>query len=192
MSLSDLLNSTGGKSFKFDSIGVTVTGTVVSAEVVQKRNFDTGEPEFWSDGKPQEQVRITVSTTLRDPDDPEDEGLRSVYIKGWGDDLRALKAAIKAANAKDVEVGGTFTATYTGDGQVPAGKRGFPPKIKAYTYVRPSATAAVLTDQPAASGWGGQQAPVPATPAGPPALTPEQLAAFAQFQAQQAASQPSA
>lgn len=185
MSISDLLNSGGGKTFKFDTPGATISGTVVSAEVVQKRNFDTNEAEFWSDGKPVQQIRITLSTTLRDPADPEDTGERSVYVKGWGDQLRTLRAAIRAAGADDVTAGGTFTATYTHDGELPPGKRGFPPKVYEYAYRAPSGTAGLLGDQ------GSQQAPQPAQQADLSGLnlTPEQLAAINAMQAPQAPQQ---
>lgn len=189
MSITDLLASTGGKSFKFDHVGATVTGTVQSAEVTQKKNFDTGEPEFWSDGKPVRQIRVTLATSQRDPADAEDDGTRSVYIKGWGDQLRALKSAIKAAGANDIEAGGTFTATYVRDGELPAGKRGFPPKVYEYAYKAPSGTAGILADPaPAAPAAAPQPAAqAPGVPAGfdASAFTPEQLAALAQMNTQQ-------
>lgn len=190
MGISELINSSGGKTFKFDGVGITVTGTVESAEVMQKRNFDSGEPEFWSDGKPVQQIRITLATDLRDPADTEDDGQRSIYVKGWGDQLRALRSAIKSAGADDLEPGGKFTATYVRDGELPAGKRGFPPKVYEYTYVKPSGTADLISDQGDASTQGqpsaaAQQAP-PQEQADPlAALTPEQRAAVQAMAAQQ-------
>ena len=194
MSLSELLNSTGGKTFKFDAVGASVTGTVVSAEVVQKKNFDSGEPEFWSDGKPIQQIRITLETTLRDPSDPEDDGNRSVYVKGWGDQLRTLRSAIKAAGADDITPGGTFTATYVRDGELPAGKRGFPPKVYEYTYRAPSATSGLLgqpEQQAAPQQYAPPAQPQTPTPAAAPQadlsglnLTPEQMAALSHLRPQ--------
>ena len=185
MGISELINSTGGKTFKFDGIGVTITGTVASAEVMQKRNFDSGEPEFWSDGKPVQQIRITLDTDLRDPSDPEDDGQRSIYVKGWGDQLRTLRAAIKAAGADDIEAGGKFTATYVRDGELPAGKRGFPPKVYEYTYAKPSSTAGLVGEQAPAAQQAppAQEAPAAADPLA--ALTPEQRAAVQAMTAQQ-------
>lgn len=185
MSLSDLLAKQGGRSFKFDHVGATVTGTVVSADVMQKRNFDSGEPEFWADGKPVEQVAIVLDTSERDPSDPEDDGKRSIYIKGWGDQLRALRAAIRSAQATDIEPGGTFTATYVKDGELPPGKRGFAPKVYTYEYRKPSSTAGLI--------GGGQQSTQAQqqAPASNPQdevdltglnLTPEQLEAIKHLQ----------
>lgn len=177
--ISDLLNATGGRSFKFDQPGASVSGTVASAEVVQKRNFDTNELEFWSDGKPVQQIRVTVQTNLRDPSDPEDDGQRSVYVKGWGDQLRAFRAALKAAGANDIAVGGTFTATYVRDGELPAGKRGFPPKVYEYRYQAPSAVSGLVggSDEPAAP-----PAPVIDAALAGLSLTPEQVAAIKNLQ----------
>lgn len=183
MSISDLLNSVGGKSFKFDQIGATITGTVENAEVVQKKNFDSGEPEVWSDGSPVQQIRVALKTTQRDPSDPEDDGTRNIYIKGWGDQLRELRRAIKAAGAADLENGGTFTATYVRDGELPAGKRGFPPKVYAYEYRKPSGTAGLLAEQPVQ-----QPAPAPQAapaPAAQPQPTAEQIAAYQAYMATQ-------
>lgn len=192
MGITELINSTGGKTFKFDGVGVSITGTVAAAEVMQKRNFDSGEPEFWSDGKPVQQIRITLDTDLRDPSDPEDDGQRSIYVKGWGDQLRALRSAIKAAGADDIEPGGKFTATYVRDGDLPAGKRGFPPKVYEYTYAKPSTTAGLIGDPtPTPQAQPAQQPPTQAAPAAADplaALTPEQRAAVAAMAAQQSGS----
>jgi hypothetical protein len=186
MSISDLLSTSSGKTFKFDQPGATVGGPVTSAEIVQKRNFDTNEPEFWSDEKPVQQIRVLVQTELRDQPDETgvDDGIRAVYIKGWGDQLRTLRAAIQAAGAKDIEVGGTFTATYVRDGELPAGKRGFPPKVYAYTYQPPSRTGGLLSTpqgQVDANTCEIQQQPQAAAPAPAPAPssgpTAEQVAA---------------
>lgn len=189
MGISDLLNASGGKSFKFATAGATITGKIVSAEVVQKRNFDTNELEFWADGQPVQQIRVALETPERDPADPEDDGQRSVYVKGWGDQLRALRAAIKAAGAADLEPGGTFTATYVRDGELPPGKRGFPPKVYEYTYQRPTATAGILaTTQEQPAPQQAQAVPPPQQGAAPAAAaqpSPEALAAFAAWQASQ-------
>jgi len=180
MSITDLLNSGGAPSFKFAQIGATVRGAVVSADIVQKRNFDTGQPETWEDGSPVNQIRVVLQTELRDPQIPDDDGQRAVYIKGWGDQLRELRRAIKAAGANDLEPGGTFTDTYTGDGELSKGRRGFPPKVHAYTYTRPSSTAGLLNDTAAPVR---QETPAPAAAAEPvPSITPEQLAAMENYQ----------
>lgn len=165
MSLKELLAQTGGKSASFGAIGDTITGTILAREVRQTRNFQTGEPETWDDGNPRQQVVVTLETDLRDPSDPDDDGARAVYIKWWGPQRAELVRAVKAAGAEDLEPGGTFTATYTGDGEQK--QRGFnPPKLYRYEYTAPqSAVAQAVSAAPP------QQAPTPA--AAPDAPSPE-------------------
>ena len=151
--LDDLLSG-GGKSFKFDAVGATVTGTIVSLDVKQKTEFGTGKALTWDDGRPQEQIVVGVKTDLRDPDDENDDGVRSVYIKGWGDPLKAFKAAATLLGRKPA-VGDTFTASYTGDGQA----NGLtPPKVFRYTFVAGSPVDRVL-DTPTAAAPVVAQAP---------------------------------
>lgn len=200
MGITDLLNSSGSPSFSFDTIGASVAGTVIAADVVQRRDFDTMAPMFWDDGKPVNQVRVTIATSLREatPDGTPDDGHRAVYIKGWGDQLKALRAAIKQAGATDMLPGGTFTATYTGDIPVPEGKRGFPSKMYGYSYQAPSQTAGLLAQPTTAATtppptWAAQEAahqPPPAlvaapVAAAPPGMTPDQMARFMAWSASQ-------
>ena len=154
MGISDILNSSGIKGFKFEQPGASVIGTVIEAEARQVTNFDSGEAEFWDDGNKKMQIRITMQTTERDPMDPEDDGRRAVYVKTWGAQMEALRRAVKNSGADDILPGGTFGATYTGDGERKAGQRGFPPKMYDYTYQPPSATGGYLGGQ-----GGGQQPP---------------------------------
>jgi len=182
-SLTDLLAG-GGKSAKFENPGDTIAGTVIKAEVRQKTDPDTSKPEFWDDGRAVEQIVVTLSTELRDPDDPQDDGHRNVYIKGWGDQLKALKAAIKASGAKDIQPGGRFVAQLTGKGER-AKPHLSPPNIFAYAYTPPAAAAVSnLLAEPAATPVQQPQAPAALpTPGNPFAnLTPEQIAALAALQ----------
>lgn len=159
----DELLTAGGKSFKFETPGDSVTGTVQNVDVRQVRDFDTGKPTTWDDGRPQEQIVITLSTSLRDPEITDDDGTRSVYVKGWGDQLRAFRAAVKAAGGKP-EPGDTFTATFTGFGE--KGPRGgFPPKKYVYELRKASPLDGVLAgQQPAAQQAYAPQAYQPQAP----------------------------
>ena len=60
--LNDVLASNGGKTLKPDTIGETLGGTIVAVEVRQMNDFTTGKPEFWDDGKPKNQLVVTVKT----------------------------------------------------------------------------------------------------------------------------------
>lgn len=162
MSLTELLNSTGGKTAKFETIGDSHTGTVVSAEARQRTDLDTGKPATWDNGDPQMQVVITLATDERDPGDPEDDGHRTVYVKAWGPQMKALREAVRKSGAKDILPGGTFTATYSADGEKPKPHMSAP-KLFTYEYVPPSSTAGLLGADTA------PPAPTPAAPAAAPA-----------------------
>jgi hypothetical protein len=199
-SLSDLLSGSS-KSARFETVGDTITGTVTKAEVRQKSDPDTGQLQTWDDGRPMEQIVVTIVTSLRDPEDPTDDGSRNVYIKGWGDQLKALKDALRVAGSKDVQRGGTFTATLSGKGQK-AKAHHSAPNIFTYSYTPPSqaAVAGLLAageaaPAPAAAALAPAQAvaaqPAPAAAAALANLTPEQIEQLLAAQ-QQAAPQPAA
>jgi len=200
-SANDFLMGSGAASAKFETIGTAITGTIVKEPVVQQQtDITTGEPKYWSDGKPREQLQVILATQQRDPSDPSDDGHRALYVRG--ELTKAVRAAIKASGAKGIEVGGTMTVTYTGNGQPP--KPGFSgAKLFAVTYAPPlpqAANAFLATEQqpapqapahqapqqPQADPWNSpaaqapafaQQAPAPA-PGAAPGVTPEALAAL--------------
>lgn len=176
----------GTPSAKFDSPGVTVAGTITRVgEPMQQRDFTTGNPKFWDDGKPMLQLPVDVRTDLRDPEVTNDDGTRALYIKG--ELQKAVRTAVRQAGATGLREGGHLSVTYTGNGE--ARQRGMnPPKLYSATYTPPAAAGA---DQ--FLGGNGNNAaadPAPATataaqPAGNPALeaalsklSPEQAAAF--------------
>jgi hypothetical protein len=99
-------------SFKDSKIGDSFTGTITKLETAQVRDFDSNEPKFWDDGKPQLQVVLTLDTEYADPTDPEDDGTRKLYLVGAK--LTAMKAAVKEFG-KPVAVGQVITITFTGE-----------------------------------------------------------------------------
>ena len=65
------LLSAGVRSAAFQSVGDSVVGFILrQPEVTQQRDFTNGQPKFWSDGNPMMQLRVVLTTELRDPDDP--------------------------------------------------------------------------------------------------------------------------
>jgi hypothetical protein len=147
-----ILMGGGVTSAKFDGIGVSVTGTIADVTASQQTDFTTGEPKSWPNGDPMMQVVVTLATTLRDPDVTDDDGLRKVYVKGKSL-TAAVRDAVRRAGAKGLEVGGTLTVTYTGDGV--AERKGInPPKLYAADYAQPDRAAAanaalgLATEQP--------------------------------------------
>lgn len=139
----DWLMSGGAKSAKFPEVGTVVKGTITTPpSLSQQTDFTTGALKFWDDGKPMMQLVVTIQTDDRDPDDPEDDGLRSLYVKGAMQ--AAVKNAIRKSGAKGIDVGGTIAVKYTGDGVAKQrGKqRGMnPPKQFAAQYTPPTAKA---------------------------------------------------
>lgn len=136
----DFLLSGGVPAAKFPTIGTTVKGAVVSSEVTQQTDFQTGKPLTWDDGSPRQQVVITLQTDLRDPEVTDDTGLRKLYVKGQM--TAALRDALRAAGAR-LEVGGTLAVQYTED--EPSATRGFNPK-KVYRAQYQPATAGAVND----------------------------------------------
>ncbi len=168
----------GATSAKFDTIGVTVGGVISRVgEPMQQRDFTTSAPKFWDDGRPMMQLPVDVKTDLRDPEQPEDDGTRTLYIRG--EMQKAIREAVRKAGAKGLREGGTLTVTYSGDGVVK--QRGMnPPKLYTATYLAPTAAQADAF-------IGGTPAPAPAQRVAPAAdelgsdprlghLTGEQLA----------------
>lgn len=165
--------SNSATSAKFETPGQSITGRITAQpQVQQQKDFTTGALKFWDDGKPMVQLHVTLATDQRDPSIQDDDGNRSVYVKGQMQ--KAVGEAVRKAGAKYLEIGGTLTVTYTGDGEQK--QRGMnPPKLYTAAYVPP-----VAGDQAAFLGTENStpaQAHAPAPAAGPQ-FTAEQLAAM--------------
>ncbi|GMA22260.1 hypothetical protein GCM10025864_44860 [Luteimicrobium album] len=114
----DFLMGSGSKSAfgRDDAVGYTVTGKVQSVEVRQQTDLD-GNLLTWDNGDPRMQLVVTLATDLRD--DPEDDGVRAVYVKGskapGSKSVHdAVRAAVQKSGAKGLEVGGTLTVSFVG------------------------------------------------------------------------------
>lgn len=184
-SANDVLFGSGVPSAKFKTIGDSVTGKIVKLDASQQTEFrrdgKPGDPLTWPDGKPKMQVIVTLQTTQRDPSVEDDDGQRRVFIKGK-QLTDATKAAVRAARAKRLDVGGTFTVVFVREEESDWG--GSATKFYEIEYVPPSAAAANtalgLAETPTAAPAQQQQLDV----AG---LTPEAQAALAKLLAQQGA-----
>lgn len=131
----DWLMAGGVRSAKFTSVGDYVKGYIMRPpDMQQVRDLNTKAPKFWDDGKPQMQMRITLMTDERDPEDVDDDGQRALYVKGVMQ--RALADAVRAAKAPGLQVGGKLMVTYTGDGK-PSGKGMNAPKLYECKYRAP-------------------------------------------------------
>lgn len=208
----DFLLGGGGASAKFDHPGDTVTGTITHSEVTAQTDIQSGQPLKWDDGSTRMQLVVSLQTDQRDPSNPDDDGVRKVYVKGskkvGSKSLHdAVASAVRNAGAKGLEPGGTLTVTHTGT--EPAKTRGFNDrKLYEATYAAPDKAAQTggflgtgevqQAQQPAAnSGWdvpAQPQQPTSGTPAAPQqqGMTPEQMQAFNAWQSQQQGQQPGA
>lgn len=143
ISANDFLMGGGVKSAEFPdrAYGTTWTGTICQQPTVQQQtDLKTGELKFWkSDNKPMMQLVVAIQTDVRDPQIPDDDGKRSLYIKAKLQ--AAVRDAVRASGSKGLEIGGTLSVTYTGDGVQE--QKGFnPPKLYTATYAPPAQAAA--------------------------------------------------
>lgn len=194
MSLVDLSDLSTGAPNAFGQHaqpGTSVTGTITYAEKRQVTDFQTGAPQTWQNGDPQMQLKIIIDTGQPDPtndNNPE----KAVYIKLWGQQKKALLDALGKAGTTDLQVGGIFAASYTGDGQ--ATQRGFnPPKLYTYNYTPPVQSVSINGGSEQADPHTGEVSPTPqaqAQTAAQPA--PAQQPAAQTAPAQQPAAQPAA
>lgn len=146
-SIDDLLSGSGAKAFfNADSqIGASVTGVVDLVETVQAHDFQSKQPAFWNDGRPQMQIHIVLQTTLRDPSVDDDDGRRSLWIKGWGIQLKAFREACKQAGGNPPKNGDTMTATFSGLGE--RGNAPQAPKVYEYRIVPANGVNALVNPQ---------------------------------------------
>lgn len=115
--IDDLLSGSGAKSFfsRDSQPGTSVTGTLELIETQQVRDFNTQQPAYWNDGNPQQEIHMVIQTTLRDPSVDDDDGRRSLYVKGWGGQLKAFRDAMRNAGLKKAPTpGDIITETYVG------------------------------------------------------------------------------
>ncbi|GIE84591.1 hypothetical protein [Actinoplanes regularis] len=149
----DILMGGGSAALKFDTIGVSHTSTVAAEPTSsQQTDFRTKAPETWPDGSPKMQVLVQLSTTLRDPAKPDDDGTRTLYIKGK-ELTNAIRNAVRASGASGIHTGGVLTITYVADGPAQAGLSA--PKLYAAQYQPPAVSFAGVT---------ASAAPAPAAP----------------------------
>lgn len=146
------------KSFSFKGQPpITATGVVCEPpSKMQKRDFKTGEPVFWGDGQPRIMMKIVLQTTDRDPQNPDDDGKRAIYLEGRK--AFAVRDACKAVGAnRGPEVGGTLSLTYTHDDVAAKKGNNEAPKDFKATYQPGNPLDQVVAPQQ--GGWGAIQGP---------------------------------
>ena len=118
-SLGELLAGNSAKAYfgANSQPGDSVTGVIEKIETTQVTDFQTKQPAFWNDGRPKEQIHVIIQTQLRDPSVDDDDGCRSLWIKGWGIQLKAFRDACRQAGVKIPKPGDTITERFVGLGQ---------------------------------------------------------------------------
>lgn len=167
-SLGDLLAGNSAKAYfgANSQPGDTVTGVIEKIETTQVNDFQTKQPAFWNDGRPKEQIHVIIQTQLRDPSVEEDDGRRSLWVKGWGIQLKAFRDACRQAGVKIPKPGDTITERFVGLGQ--RGDAPQPPKVFEFR-IEPASSVNSLVNgsQPRQPVQQGSQQP-PVDPWNPP------------------------
>lgn len=139
----DSFFSGGGKSISWRDkpLGTTVGGTIRQVHPpVQQIDPADNKPKFRKDGSPQMVVRIDLATNERDPQDPEDDGSRGLYVQGWM--VGAIGEAVrKSGHQGSPEVGGHITVTLTAREPNATNPALNPTNKFSATYTRPQAAA---------------------------------------------------
>lgn len=136
MDANELLMGGGTTSAKFKTIGTIVKGFIIAEpKSQQQRDLDTGEVRTFSNGDPMWQIVVTLATEERDPSNPEDDGVRSLYVKGQM--FNAVRDAVRASGAKGLAVDGFLAVQFASEGEPK--KKGFnPPKLFRAAYTPPA------------------------------------------------------
>lgn len=162
-SLGDLLAGNSAKAYfgANSQPGDSVTGVIEKIETTQVNDFQTKQPAFWNDGRPKEQIHVIIQTQLRDPSVDDDDGRRSLWIKGWGIQLKAFREACRQAGVKIPKPGDTITERFVGLGQW--GDAPQPPKVFEF-HIEPASSVNSLVNgsQPQQPGMQQAQPNIPA------------------------------
>lgn len=170
------LGGEGGRSFQFRNPGDEVTGVIITIDRnLKQTDLTTGAVKTFDNGEPMLMHRVTLQTELRngiglkdfDPALQDDDGVRSVYLKGSRKPetktttSAVLGAAQVATRAGTILPGGRLSLRFDAE-EGPVGKRR---KLYSATYAPPP--AGYTPPVPAAdqgSPWAGAASPTAAPP----------------------------
>lgn len=158
-SVDDAMTS-GAPAAQFKAVGAVVRGTILSAQMAQQRDMQSGKLAFWDDGNPKTQILIVLQTTERSDEIEDDTGQRMLYVKKPSNMLAAIAKALGPVKLSQA-IGGELAIKYIGDGEPT--KRGYnPPKKFAARFTPTTGTTQ------------GQSQPPPAQPRQQQAAPPQQ------------------
>jgi hypothetical protein len=124
-------------------IGIPRGGEIVGVDERQQTNSKTKEPEFWPNSDRKIMIKIvSVQTQERIPNDPDDVGLRSIWLPASRDVTKAVIDAMKAAQLTEMrlKLGGQLWITRTGSRQTTQanGSKGNPAFTYTAQYIPPA------------------------------------------------------
>ena len=163
-------------SFKDMPVGTSYTLEVTEApQLVQARDYESGQPAFWPDGNP----KMTVVTGVVDTATGEEKNLWAAKPSAL---FRAIGDAQKASGSQ-IKAGDTLVVTFSGEKPNEKNPRLNPQKLYTvqHTPGNPWGDEPATAAQPQAAPQAAAAAPQPqapqAAPAGAVQWTPEQIAA---------------
>lgn len=162
----DILMGSGAAGFSFDFVGAVIGGRVLNEPVpFEEREWNPqtkrsdGAVKRFTSGDPIMGAHVDLQTTLRDPQNPDDDGKRRLYIRGQRM-KSAVRDAVLRAGAKGIQPGGVLTVTFTHEEDTGQGNAA---KCYVAEYQAPGQQAFMGQQQQAPQqGWNP-----PATPAQP-------------------------
>lgn len=121
----------GAVAVKFPKQGFVWGGTILSWEMAQQTDMESGEPKTWADGRPMKQLILTMQgeatgitwegIAYNEVEIDDDDGIRRLFVKGQLQS--AVKAAVRNAKAGGLEVGAYLEVTRGKD--LPPKKKGW-------------------------------------------------------------------
>jgi hypothetical protein len=172
-----IFGPTASHSAKFEQPGTIVEGRVTDiGDPFHATKFGSQEKDYWPSGDPIMNVSVTLQTNDRDPQDPEDDGQRRIYVTVSGKEggqLWAIRAALKAARQKDLAVGGYLKVQFTGYDPESKNQQN-PRKLYRAAYTAPAGAFSVDTPPAPAAQAPAPQAPAPVLQAPAYAAAPAQ------------------
>lgn len=106
-------DSPGGKAVSFNEKGVVFKGVLLEEPVEKQQTTPSGELKWFDkeETQPRMQLVFKFQTDERDPEDPEDTGIRSLWTKI--EQLRAIKESLKSQGLRRMAIGGTLELAWT-------------------------------------------------------------------------------
>jgi hypothetical protein len=116
-------DGTGGKAVSFLQQGVLFKGVLMEEPTEKQQTQPDGTLKWFdkAETQPRMQLIFKFQTDERDPEDPEDTGVRSLWSKV--EQIKAIKESLKEQGLRRMTVGGTLEIAWTHTS---------PPKVKGW------------------------------------------------------------